>query len=158
MLRVRPSSLSFVSMPTYDYRCPNGHDFEHFFRKISDAQAEFVCPVCGAVAQRRMSKGAGLVFKGSGFYLTDYGRNAHRTSGPDSSGGDSKSESKSQPSGGDGAAPGKSEPATKDGAATSAAGPKPESKSSEAKSQPTKTAKSTESKPSSGKSKGGSSE
>jgi putative FmdB family regulatory protein len=65
-------------MPTYDYRCPNGHDFEHFFRKISDAQAEMQCPVCGAVGERRVSGGAGLVFKGSGFYLTDYGKNAHR--------------------------------------------------------------------------------
>jgi putative FmdB family regulatory protein len=85
-------------MPTYDYRCPNGHDFEHFFRKISDATAELVCPTCGAVAQRRVSGGAGLVFKGSGFYLTDYGKNAHRKGGGASEGGgsgDSKSESSS---------------------------------------------------------------
>ena len=157
MLRVRPSSLSFVSMPTYDYRCPNGHDFEHFFRKISDEQAEFACPVCGAVAQRRMSKGAGLVFKGSGFYLTDYGRNAHRTTGPDSSGGESASESKSA-SGGDGASSGKGDTAKTDGASANAAAPKSESTGSAAKSEPTKTAKSPETKPSSGKTKGGSSE
>src|SRR4029453_17944684 len=75
-------SLSFVSMPTYDYRCPNGHDFEHFYRKISDAAAELACPTCGALAQRRVSGGAGLVFKGSGFYLTDYGKNAHRQAAP----------------------------------------------------------------------------
>lgn len=81
-------------MPTYDYRCPNGHDFEHFFRKISDALGELACPVCGATAERRMSRGAGLVFKGSGFYLTDYGKNAHRTSGPSTPSSDSKSESK----------------------------------------------------------------
>lgn len=96
MFRLRPRSLSFVSMPTYDYRCPNGHDFEHFYRKISDATAELACPQCGAVANRRMSAGAGLVFKGSGFYLTDYGKNAHRNRGVDgaSSGGDSKGDSK----------------------------------------------------------------
>ena len=87
-------------MPTYDYRCPNGHDFEHFFRKISDATAELTCPQCGAVGVRRVSGGAGLVFKGSGFYLTDYGKNAHRKSGSDggsssSSSSDSGSESKS---------------------------------------------------------------
>ena len=82
-------------MPTYDYRCPNGHDFEHFFRKISDATAEFVCPTCGAAAQRRVSGGAGLVFKGSGFYLTDYGKNAHRKG---SEGGGGSSESKSESS------------------------------------------------------------
>ena len=90
-------------MPTYDYRCPNGHDFEHFVRKISDATSELTCPQCGAVAARRVSGGAGLVFKGSGFYLTDYGKNAHRKAGSDgaassksdSSGeGSSKSESK----------------------------------------------------------------
>lgn len=86
-------------MPTYDYRCPNGHDFEHFFRKISDAVGELACPVCGATAERRMSRGAGLVFKGSGFYLTDYGKNAHRTSGPSSPSSDSKSESKSESKG-----------------------------------------------------------
>ena len=92
MFRVRSRSLSFVSMPTYDYCCPNGHDFEQFYRKISDATAELACPVCGAIAIRKVSGGAGLVFKGSGFYLTDYGKNAHRTSGPDSGGGDSKSD------------------------------------------------------------------
>jgi len=70
-------------MPTYDYRCPKGHDFEHFFRKMSDATAELACPVCGDAAVRRVSAGAGLVFKGSGFYLTDYGKNAHRGSAPD---------------------------------------------------------------------------
>jgi hypothetical protein len=32
------------------------------------------CPVCGKVASRRISGGAGLVFKGSGFYITDYGK------------------------------------------------------------------------------------
>ena len=120
-------------MPTYDYRCPNGHDFEHFFRKISDASAELACPVCGAVAIRRVSGGAGLVFKGSGFYLTDYGKNAHRKSGTDSGssesksdGGESKSASSSTSSNSDAAPAPKS-----DGAAKSDA-----PKSSESKSTP----------------------
>ena len=65
-------------MPTYEYRCPDGHDFERFYRKFSDATAELACPVCGKAASRVVSGGAGLVFKGSGFYLTDYGKNAHR--------------------------------------------------------------------------------
>ena len=70
-------------MPTYEYRCPNGHDFEKFFRSISSAEAEsaIACPVCGAIALRQMSS-AGLVFKGSGFYLTDYGKNAHGKKAP----------------------------------------------------------------------------
>ena len=71
-------------MPTYEYRCPEGHEFEHFYRKISDAASELPCPECGKVATRRLTGGAGLVFKGSGFYLTDYGKNAHRTSEPTS--------------------------------------------------------------------------
>ena len=153
-------------MPTYEYRCPNGHDFEHFFRKISDAQAEFACPVCGAVGQRRMSAGAGLVFKGSGFYLTDYGRNAHRTSGPEASGsgakGDAKGESKADArseSSADATSSSKGDGAKSDSGATAA--PKAESSSTAAKAEPAKgtnSAKSTDSKPSSGKTKGGSSE
>jgi putative FmdB family regulatory protein len=65
-------------MPTYDFRCPQGHDFEKFYRKISDAEPQTSCPTCGQLAERRVSGGAGLLFKGSGFYLTDYGKNAHR--------------------------------------------------------------------------------
>jgi putative FmdB family regulatory protein len=69
-------------MPTYEFRCPNGHEFERFYRKISDAASDLPCPECGAVAERQLSAGAGLLFKGSGFYLTDYGKNAHRKTGP----------------------------------------------------------------------------
>lgn len=65
-------------MPTYDFRCPNGHEFTRFYKTMSTSQSEVPCPECNAVAQRQMSAGAGLVFKGSGFYLTDYGKNAHR--------------------------------------------------------------------------------
>jgi putative FmdB family regulatory protein len=68
-------------MPTYEYRCPEGHDFERFFRSISAADPQVACPECGKIAERRLSAGAGFSFKGSGFYLTDYGKNAHRTSG-----------------------------------------------------------------------------
>jgi putative FmdB family regulatory protein len=90
-------------MPTYEYRCPEGHEFERFYRKISDATGELPCPECGQPAVRVLSAGAGLLFKGSGFYLTDYGKNAHRKAGPASTksetqGGDSAStESGSKP-------------------------------------------------------------
>ena len=77
-------------MPTYEYRCPDGHEFERFYRKISDATAEVSCPTCGKTAERRMSKGGGLLFKGSGFYLTDYGKNAHRGEGAAAGKGDGK--------------------------------------------------------------------
>ena len=67
-------------MPTYEFRCPAGHDFEKFYRTISGAESAPVCPVCGKVAERKMSA-TGFAFKGSGFYLTDYGKNAHRGDG-----------------------------------------------------------------------------
>jgi putative FmdB family regulatory protein len=59
-------------MPTYEYRCPEGHDFERF-QKISDSP-RVRCPTCGRMARRMISGGAGLIFKGSGFYITDYGK------------------------------------------------------------------------------------
>jgi putative FmdB family regulatory protein len=65
-------------MPTYEYRCPDGHEFEQFVRKISQAASELPCPVCGKPAARRISAGAGLVFKGSGFYITDYGKDGKK--------------------------------------------------------------------------------
>lgn len=69
-------------MPTYEYRCPKGHEFERFYRTISAGEAELPCPECGELAARQLSAGGGLVFKGSGFYLTDYGKNAHRGGSP----------------------------------------------------------------------------
>jgi putative FmdB family regulatory protein len=68
-------------MPTYEFRCPNGHVTEQFHR-ISDAPSAVECATCGVTAERAISGGAGLVFKGSGFYLTDYGKNAHRGTPP----------------------------------------------------------------------------
>jgi putative FmdB family regulatory protein len=65
-------------MPTYEYRCPDGHEFEHFVLKISAAKGELPCPTCGAVAPRKVSAGAGLLFKGSGFYITDYGKDGKK--------------------------------------------------------------------------------
>ncbi len=59
-------------MPTYEYRCPEGHAFERF-QKITDS-SRVKCPECGRVARRVISGGAGLIFKGSGFYITDYGK------------------------------------------------------------------------------------
>ena len=59
-------------MPTYEYRCPNGHAFEKL-QKMSE-KPRTKCPTCGKLAERLISGGAGLVFKGSGFYITDYGK------------------------------------------------------------------------------------
>lgn len=60
-------------MPTYDYRCPScGHVFEKV-QKIT-SKARHKCPKCGKRAERMISSGVGLVFKGTGFYATDYKR------------------------------------------------------------------------------------
>jgi putative FmdB family regulatory protein len=72
-------------VPTYEYRCPKGHDFEHFVLRISEAQSAMRCPTCGETAERKISAGGGLLFKGSGFYITDYGKDGkkdQRTKGP----------------------------------------------------------------------------
>lgn len=57
-------------MPTYEYRCAAGHDFEAF-QRMSEAPLT-TCPQCGAAAERQLSAGTGLLFKGQGFYITDY--------------------------------------------------------------------------------------
>jgi putative FmdB family regulatory protein len=58
-------------MPTYEYRCENcGHEFEAF-QTMSEPPVE-KCPVCVGKVKRIISGGAGLIFKGSGFYITDY--------------------------------------------------------------------------------------
>ena len=65
-------------MPTYEYRCPKGHEFEHFFRSINAAESTMKCPECGELAERKISGGSGLLFKGSGFYITDYGKDGKK--------------------------------------------------------------------------------
>jgi len=82
-------------MPTYEYRCPAGHEFEHFVLKISAAAGALPCPTCGAEAPRRMSAGGGLLFKGSGFYITDYGKDGKKDQRTSASSSDAKTDSKS---------------------------------------------------------------
>jgi putative FmdB family regulatory protein len=60
-------------MPTYEFKCPKGHVFERFYPTITNTR-RLKCPKCGKMAERLVSGGAGLVFKGSGFYITDYKR------------------------------------------------------------------------------------
>ncbi|TFG46144.1 MAG: zinc ribbon domain-containing protein [Gemmatimonadales bacterium] len=59
-------------MPTYDYQCTAGHNFEKIHKMSETPRVK--CPTCGKPAARQISGGAGLVFKGSGFYITDYGK------------------------------------------------------------------------------------
>jgi len=58
-------------MPTYDYKCLNcGHLFEQF-QRITEPPIE-VCPECGGNVKRLIGSGAPPIFKGNGFYHTDY--------------------------------------------------------------------------------------
>jgi len=60
-------------MPTYNYKCKDCGLSHSIFQKMSDNPIT-VCPKCGGNTQRKISGGTGLIFKGSGFYLTDYGK------------------------------------------------------------------------------------
>jgi len=61
-------------MPHYDYICNVcGYKFE-VFQKMSDEPLSF-CPSCGGKVKRLIGKGAGPIFKGTGFYQTDYKNN-----------------------------------------------------------------------------------
>jgi putative FmdB family regulatory protein len=58
-------------MPTYDYACTEcSHTFEHFQTMTSDPLSE--CPECKGKLKRLIGSGGALIFKGSGFYCTDY--------------------------------------------------------------------------------------
>ena len=58
-------------MPTYEYACSScGHRFEQF-QQITEEPIQ-TCPKCGGSVKRLISGGAGVIFKGSGFYITDY--------------------------------------------------------------------------------------
>jgi putative FmdB family regulatory protein len=58
-------------MPTYEYFCTScGFEFEEFQSIASEPIS--VCPKCSEHVQRKISGGTGLIFKGSGFYITDY--------------------------------------------------------------------------------------
>lgn len=63
-------------MPTYEYQCPEGHAFDKFQKMTDKPRAK--CPTCGKTATRKISGGAALVFKGSGFYITDYGKDGKK--------------------------------------------------------------------------------
>jgi putative FmdB family regulatory protein len=69
----------FESVPTYEYKCPNGHVFE-VFKRISDPPPAH-CEVCGASPVQTVLYPVPVHFRGSGFYTTDYGRGARKKEG-----------------------------------------------------------------------------
>jgi putative FmdB family regulatory protein len=66
-------------MPTYEYVCRKcGHEFEAY-QSIKDEPLKR-CPKCKGAVKRKISMGAGLLFKGSGFYITDYRSEGYKSS------------------------------------------------------------------------------
>ena len=84
-------------MPTYDYVCKNcEHRWELFQSIMADAVKK--CPECGkSKAQRVIGPGAGVLFKGSGFYQTDYRSSSYKSAAEaDKKSSESKSDSSSK--------------------------------------------------------------
>jgi putative FmdB family regulatory protein len=81
-------------VPTYEYKCPNGHLFE-IFKRIADPAPE-KCPVCGAAPVETVLYPVPVHFRGSGFYSTDYGRGGRKKEQPKESG-DGPTEKKDKP-------------------------------------------------------------
>ena len=128
-------NLSSETMPTYEFRCPDGTIIEKFF-KISEVPQTIPSPNGDGDAVRMITGGAGLVFKGSGFYITDYGkdgkkdaRDASAKAKSDSDKAAAKSETKSDSGGSDSKSEAKSS-----GASESSA--KSDSKPAESKPAP----------------------
>jgi putative FmdB family regulatory protein len=89
-------------MPTYEYECQDcGYTFEEFQRITADPLSE--CPKCHGNLKRLLGTGAGIIFKGSGFYATDYRSPTYqKTAQSEAAAGKSaaKGETKSESSGG----------------------------------------------------------
>ena len=84
-------------MPTYDYECRSCHHTFEAFQSIKE-EALKKCPKCGKSSLRRLfGGGMGIIFKGSGFYTTDYKRSSAVTGGASTGGnGSSRSETKTE--------------------------------------------------------------
>jgi len=71
-------------MPTYNYYCSDCDTHFSYFQKMSESPLSS-CENCGGEVKRLITGGTGLIFKGSGFYLTDYkNRNKSTNDSPDS--------------------------------------------------------------------------
>lgn len=96
-------------MPTYDYECKKCGRFE-LFQRITEEKIK-KCPTCKGPVKRLLGAGSGIIFKGTGFYQTDYRSDGYKRSSTSESGGEAakakspsdtgsasaKSESKSGP-------------------------------------------------------------
>ncbi len=118
-------------MPTYDYVCDAcEHTFEEF--QMMSAKVLKKCPECGKSKLRRLiGTGAGVIFKGGGFYETDYRSDAYQKDAKADKPTEKKTEGGSDKKGGDGAKKADAKPATKaEKPAAKKASPKPAKKKS----------------------------
>jgi putative FmdB family regulatory protein len=94
---VKAGERRVIAMPTYEYRCLSCDYYFEKFQSVNDEPVK-VCPKCGGEVRKLISTGAGLIFRGSGFYITDYKRNGNSSggNGKASESSDSSSKSKSQ--------------------------------------------------------------
>jgi len=67
-------------MPTYEYECKKCGALEEHFHGYNESP-DIRCEKCGYPMQRLISAGAGLIFKGSGFYVTDYKKSGEKPGG-----------------------------------------------------------------------------
>jgi predicted nucleic acid-binding Zn ribbon protein len=82
-------------MPTYQFRCPDGTIVERIF-KISEVPPSIPAPDGSGDAVRIISGGAGLIFKGSGFYITDYGKDGKKDMRDAAAKSDAKTDAKAE--------------------------------------------------------------
>jgi putative FmdB family regulatory protein len=101
-------------MPTYEYKCIECEEVFEVFQKITDEPLK-TCQVCGGELKRLISGGIGVIFKGSGFYTTDYKNSSHKSydSSDKKSGEEGKKDSSSAAKAKDSGADKKTEPAKK---------------------------------------------
>jgi putative FmdB family regulatory protein len=83
-------------MPTYEYECLKcGKRFE-VFQKMTDPPRKR-CPTCRGKVRRLIGAGAGMIFKGSGFYITDYRSSSYKEQQKKESGGSAPAKDESKP-------------------------------------------------------------
>ncbi len=86
-------------MPNYDYQCKKcGHEFEVFQRMSADRLTDCPLEECDGEVKRLLGTGAGIIFKGSGFYQTDYRSDSYNKGQKADAAASKKSESKSSDS------------------------------------------------------------
>jgi len=89
-------------MPNYDYQCEKCDHLFEVFQKMSDPKLE-ACPQdgCTGKVKRLLGTGAGVIFKGSGFYQTDYRSDSYKKGASKDSGSKTSSKPSSKAKGGD---------------------------------------------------------